>query len=46
MLNVFNYLIIKFKIIVLHTCFPIGSGFVIVVLKNPFHSNLPYKPAQ
>lgn len=29
-----------------NTCFPIGSGFVIVVLKKPSHSNRPYKPAQ
>ena len=28
------------------TCFPMGSGFVIVVLKKPSHSSLPYNPAQ
>lgn len=28
------------------TCFPMGSGLVMVVLKNPSHSILPYKPAQ
>ena len=28
------------------TCFPMGSGLVIVVPKNPSHSSLPYKPAQ
>ena len=28
------------------TCFPIGSGLVTVVLKNPSHSSLPYSPAQ
>ena len=27
-------------------CFPIGSGFVMVVEKYPSHSTLPYKPAQ
>ena len=28
------------------TCFPIGSGLVTVVLKNPSHSSRPYSPAQ
>ena len=27
-------------------CLPIGSGFVMVVEKNPSHSTLPYRPAQ
>ena len=28
------------------TCLPIGSGFVMVVLKYPSHSSRPYSPAQ
>lgn len=28
------------------TCFPMGSGFVMVVLKKPSHSSRPYSPAQ
>lgn len=30
----------------LRTCFPMGSGLVTVVLKNPSHSSRPYNPAQ
>ena len=37
---------INITIIIYFTCFPIGSGLVIVVLKYPSHSSLPYRPAQ
>ena len=54
-INIINIIIIIINIIIIiidiiiimyFTCFPIGSGLVIVVLKYPSHSNLPYRPAQ